>query len=77
MCEELGIKYEPEASNDHEANGLVDRENRALRSFFRRVRSVDHKATIEDIRREATLGKKICKGKKLPHRSSYSMVASR
>lgn len=38
MCDIHDIKFIPKAANAHEANGIVERENRTLRSFFLRLK---------------------------------------
>ncbi len=39
ICDNLSAKFIPMAANDHEANGTVERANRTLKTFFRRIRS--------------------------------------
>eukprot|EP00171_Calliarthron_tuberculosum_P022319 IDg22319t1 len=72
LCKELSIEFVPSAANDHESNGAIESANRVLRSFFRRLRAIDHQAPIIDILAEATYGKNICKGQKLA--SSFELL---
>lgn len=60
-----GIQHVELAANDHEANGAVERANRTLRNFFRRLRSEKPKVPLSSVLREATYAKNICKGSKL------------
>lgn len=72
FCSENGITLAEHAANDHEANGTVERANRTLKSFFRRIRSDKPKSSVSEILREATYAKNICKGSKLA--SSFELL---
>ena len=65
FCSENGIELLELAANDHEANGIVERANRTLRSFFRRLRSEKQKLSVTCVLSEATYAKNICKGSRL------------
>ena len=75
MCDEYGIIFNAVAANDHEANGLIERGNRTLRNFFRRIRADKPKSNVSEILAEATFGKNICKGEKLA--SSFELLYGR
>jgi len=72
FCKENGIDLVELAANDHEANGMVERANRTLRSFFRRIQSASPKRSVSSILPEATYAKNICKGSKLT--SSFQLL---
>jgi len=65
FCKDNDINLVEIAAEDHQANGAVERGNRTLRSFFRRLRAEKPKAAVSTILAEATYAKNICKGSKL------------
>ena len=75
MLDNFDIAFSPIAANDHEANGQVERGNRTLRSFFRRVRSEMPQASVSEILSGALFGKNICKGQKIA--SSFELLYQR
>ena len=75
MCNDFGIVFSSIAANDHEANGLIERGNRTLRSFFRRIRADKPKLNVSEVLAEATFGKNLCKGDKLA--SSFELLYGR
>ncbi len=75
MCGEVCAEFIPEAANDHEANGSVERANQTLRNFFRRVRAGDQKAPVEDILSQATYAENICAGTEAA--SSFKLLYGR
>ncbi len=75
MCNDISARFVPLAANDHEANGTVERANRTLRNFFRRIRAENQKSAVADILSEATYGKNICIGSKIA--SSFELLYGR
>ena len=63
------------ASNDHEANGLIENENRTLRSFFDRLRSCDKRSSTDAIVVEALYGKNVALG--LKNASAFELLYGR
>lgn len=64
FCKDNEINLVEISANDHQANG-VERANRMLRSFFRRIRAEKPKLAVSTILAKATVAKNICKGSKL------------
>lgn len=64
FCRDKEITLMGLAAEDNEANGLVERGNRALRSVFRRLRAEKSKDPLSVIIPEATYARNICKGSK-------------
>ena len=69
---EIDAEFEPVPAYDHQANGAIESANRTLRSYYRRLRSVDRKSSTASVVAGATFGKNISKGSKLA--SSYELV---
>lgn len=72
FCRDHDIELVELAANDHEANGTVERANRTLRIFFRRLRSEQQKTVLSKTLSEATYAKNIYKGSKMA--SSFQLL---
>lgn len=75
MCDEYNVHYIRKATNDHQANGIISRANKTIKTFFRHLRSDDNWDSIQKLLSQAMFGKNICKGHKVA--SSFEQMYER
>lgn len=63
MCAELNIQLITTPGHSHQCNGRVERANRAVRSYYNRLRACNPAVTTQLLVAEATFAKNICIGR--------------
>lgn len=62
FCLTEGIELIITPAHSHQSNGLIERENRILRDYFKKQRAVDKRSPVDDLVQAAAYGRNVNRG---------------